>query len=110
MADFSQKNLKKCKRIFHIFIIYYNTDGCKNEKISFFFRPRAAGRIWQTANIASGNTVVVVGTMCTSSLRPYKTEKYCPIHGDSRGGNQRNVKNEKRPPFGSLMVGYHVFL
>ena len=36
MADFSQKNLKKSKRIFHIFIIYYNTDGCKNEKISFF--------------------------------------------------------------------------
>ena len=43
-----------------------------------FFRPRAVGRIWQTANIASGNTVVVVGTMCTSSLRPYKTGKILP--------------------------------
>ena len=39
MADFSQKNRKKCKKIFYIFITYYNTDGCKNEKISFFSAP-----------------------------------------------------------------------
>ena len=38
MADFSQKNRKKCKKNFHIFIIYWDTNGCKNEKISFFFR------------------------------------------------------------------------
>ena len=38
MADFSQKNRKKCKKIFHIFITYYNTDGCKKRKIFVFFR------------------------------------------------------------------------
>ena len=41
----SQKNLKKCKRIFHIFIIYWDTNGCKNVKIPFFFRHVAEFRI-----------------------------------------------------------------
>ena len=29
MADFSQKNRKKCKKIFHIFITYWSTNGCE---------------------------------------------------------------------------------
>ena len=45
MADFSQKNRKKCKKIFHIIIIYWDTNGCKNGKIPFFFPPRAEFRI-----------------------------------------------------------------
>ena len=36
MADFSQKNRKKCKKIFHIIIMYWDTNGCKNGKIPFF--------------------------------------------------------------------------
>ena len=38
MADFSQKNRKKCKKFFHIIIMYWDTNGCKNWKIPFFFR------------------------------------------------------------------------
>ncbi len=36
MADFSQKNRKKCKKIFHIFTTYWDTNCCKNGKIPFF--------------------------------------------------------------------------
>ena len=36
MADFSQKNRKKCKNIFHIFTTYWDTNCCKNGKIPFF--------------------------------------------------------------------------
>ena len=39
MADFSQKNRKKCKKISHIIIMYWDTNGCKNGKIPFFSRP-----------------------------------------------------------------------
>ncbi len=36
MVQISQKNRKKCKKIFHILIIYWDTNGCKNENFSFF--------------------------------------------------------------------------
>ena len=77
MADFSQKNRKKCKKIFHIFIMYWDTNGCKNGKIPFFFPPRAEFRI--------GILIIFANPFCGNGMDLYRRD--AARHVSTQNGN-----------------------